>query len=264
MGGEDYTGAVSGRKGGLQGRLALVTGGARRVGAAIVRELDAAGAEVIIHARRSASEARALASELERPGGVVLADLEKPEGAERLLDGACESSGGRHADLVVHAAASFRRGALLETSVAEWDRVQALNLRSCFLIAQGMARRRGAEGGDLIAIADAAALELWPGYLAHSVAKAGLLALVRALAKAMAPRFRVNAVVPGPVLLPEGMSEEEREAIRARTLLGRLGEPEHVARAVRFLAECDFATGAALEVTGGSHLWRGVPGGSRA
>lgn len=232
------------------------------MGAAIVRELDAAGARVIIHARNSETEARALQSELARPGGVVLADLEQPDGAEQLLDGAREVSGGRHADLVVHAAASFRRGMLLETSAAEWDGVLALNLRSCFLIAQGMARRRGAEGGDLIAIADAAALELWPGYLAHSVSKAGLLALVRALAKAMAPRFRVNAVVPGPVLLPEGTSAQEREAIRARTLLGRLGEPEHVARAVRFLAECDFTTGTALEVTGGSQLWRGVPRGS--
>ena len=87
-----------------------------------------------------------------------------------------------------------------------------------------------------------------------------MLTLVQALAKAMAPKFRVNAVVPGPVLLPEGVSEVEREAIRGRTLLGRLGEPRHVAEAVDFLLSCDYATGAILDVTGGAHLWRSEKG----
>jgi len=190
---------------------------------------------------------------------VLQADLSSTTGAEALLEEATRISEGRSPDIVVHAAASFLRRPFLETTAEDWDAVHALNTRAFFLLARGLAARRAGKGGDLIAIADAAALELWPGYLAHSVSKAALLALVRALAKALAPDFRVNAVVPGPVLLPDGTPPEEADAIRSRTLLGRLGSPSHVAQAVRFLLECDYTTGAAIEVTGGSNLWRGVP-----
>lgn len=116
-----------------------------------------------------------------------------------------------------------------------------------------------APGADrcLIAISDSGAFELWTGYAAHCVAKAALHPLVRVLAKALAPAVRVNAVVPGPVLPEPGASPERRQAMADRTLLGRLGEPDDVARAVCFLLENRFTTGTVLEVTGGAHLWRG-------
>jgi len=256
MRGEDNTARADGA---LLGRLALVTGGARRVGAAIVRDLAAQGAEVVIHTHSSRAAAEALAQTLPTNAWVVEGDLREAAAAESILDDVESVSGGRPPEILVHAAASFLARPALETTADDWDRVHNLNTRAFFLLAKQVALRRGASGGDLVAIADAAALELWPGYLAHSVSKASLLALVRALAKALAPHYRVNAVVPGPVLLPEGTLAGEAEAIRSRTLLGRLGTPEHVARAVRFLLECDFATGSAVEVTGGSPLWRGVP-----
>jgi pteridine reductase len=93
--------------------------------------------------------------------------------------------------------------------------------------------------------------------VAHSVAKAALIPLVKALAKALAPRYRVNGVIPGPVLAPLGTPSEELERMRQQTLLKRLGDPADVAQAVEFLLRCDFATGSWVEVTGGSQLWRG-------
>lgn len=239
----------------LSGRSILVTGSGHRVGAALARALADAGADLVLHAWRSRDKAEALARELPVRALAVTADLESPTAAFEILDTA--SRQGFEVDTLVHSAAGFLRKRALETTAAEWDRVFALNLRSFFLLSTEIARRRGSQGGNLVAIADAAAVELWPAYLAHSVAKASLVALVRALAKALAPGFRVNAVMPGPVLPPAETPEPERNAMAARTLLQRLGRPEHVAQAVIFLLTCDFATGSVVEVTGGSTLWRG-------
>lgn len=237
--------------------MVLVTGGGHRVGAHLVRALAGAGAEVVVHAHRSLDAATALARALPARAMAVGADLASPTAAAQILDSAAAQ--GFEVDALVHSAAGFLRKGVLETTASDWDQVFALNLRSFFLLARELARRRGSRGGDLIAIADSAALELWPGYLAHSVAKAGLVALVRALAKALAPDFRVNAVVPGPVLPPAGTPPEELRQMAERTLLRRLGHPDHVAQAVLFLLGCDYATGSIVEVTGGSTLWRGVP-----
>ncbi len=242
----------------LADRTVLVTGGAHRVGGAISRHLGALGARVLVHHHASAAAAAELVAELPPGSRTLAADLAAPDGADRLLDAA-----GELPDAVVHSAASFLRRGVAETSVEEWDAVFALNLRAFFLLARGFARRRAAGGGgaaadpSLVAISDAGALELWPGYAAHCVAKAALLPLVRLLAKALAPAVRVNTVVPGPVLPPEGTPPAERQAMASRTLLGRVGEPDDVAAAVAFLLTDRFATGSVLEVTGGSHLWRG-------
>ena len=238
----------------LTGHCVLVTGGARRVGAAIARHLGERGARIVVHAHRAAAEAEALAAELTAGSLAVAADLRSPGGAAALF--ATLDRAGVEVDTVVHAAASFLRVPALETTAEMWDEVLALNLRAFHLLTRELVARRGQMGGNLIAIADVAALELWPGYLAHSVSKAALLALVKGLAKALAPRYRVNAVIPGPVMPPDGTSPAELERIRNRTLLGRLGEPRHVAEAVDFLLRCDYATGATIEVTGGSELWR--------
>jgi pteridine reductase len=243
----------------LAGRSVLVTGGARRVGGAISGHLAALGARVLVHYHESAAEARELVAALPGGGACFAADLSRLEGPATLL--AAAAAAGERPDAVVHAAASFLGRSLLDTTVEDWDRVMALNLRSTFLLGQELGRRwaggAGGEGGDLVVIGDAGGLELWTGYFAHSVAKAALIPLVEALAKALAPAIRVNGVMPGPVLPPEGASPEELARIRERTLLKRLGDPLHVAQAVAFLLVCDYATGSWVEVTGGSQLWRG-------
>lgn len=239
----------------LTGRKILVTGGAHRVGGAISRHLGRLGARVLVHAHRSNEEASRLVSELPAGGATFTADLSLPDGARRLFDSCGEA--GELPDGVVHASASFLRRPVLDTSAEAWDAVMALNLRAFFLLSQELVRRRGEQGGDLIAIGDSGALELWTGYLVHCVAKAALIPLVRALAKAYAPAFRVNGVIPGPVLAPDGTPPDELERMSDRTLLKRLGRPENVAEAVAFLLTCDFATGSWVEVTGGSQLWRG-------
>jgi pteridine reductase len=225
------------------------------VGGAISRHLGARGARVLVHYRSHGELAAELVAGLPGGGAAFGGDLSDPAGPRLLLD-ACAAAG-EDPDAVVHAAASFLKRPLLSTSAADWDDVQALNLRAFFLLAQELARRRGEHGGDLVAIGDAAAIELWSGYLAHSVAKAALVPLVKALAKALAPHYRVNGVMPGPVLPPAGTPPEELERLRERTLLKRLGHPGDVALAVEFLLRCDFATGSWIEVTGGSQLWRG-------
>lgn len=239
----------------LAGRVVLVTGGGHRVGETLVRAVSAAGADVVIHSHRSIERARLVAAELATRATAIAADLAEADVAARLFDDAARL--GFHPDILVHSAAGFLHREALDTTAQEWDHVFALNLRSFFLLSTELARRRGASGGDLVAIADAAALELWPGYLAHSVAKAALIALVRGLAKALAPQFRVNAVMPGPVLPPDQTPPAERARMAERTLLKRLGSPENVAQALLFLLTCDFATGSVVEVTGGSPLWRG-------
>lgn len=242
-------------RGPLAGRTVLVTGGARRVGAAISRHLGERGARVLVHYHSSDREARELVASLPQGGAAFAADLGAADGPCELFD-ACEAAG-EAPDAIVHGAASFEHRTLFETTASDWDRIFALNLRSLFLLAQELGRRRQGRGGDLVAITDAAGIELWTGYLAHSVAKAGVISLIKVLAKALAPAFRVNGVIPGPVLPPDEASDTEVAAMQARTLLKRLGDPRHVAQAVEFLLTCDYATGSLVEVTGGSQLWRG-------
>lgn len=274
----------------LAGRIVLITGGAHRVGGAISRHLGSLGAHVLVTYHSSAAAAEALVAELPAGGRAFHADLRQPDAADRLLSSCAEA--GVLPDAVVHSAASFLRRRALDTTPEEWDEVFALNTRAFFLLARAFARHHGVgsdgrweagggvsdhhrvagEGGDteeglggevgatdlaLVAIADAGALELWTDYAAHCVSKAALLPLVKLLARSLGPAVRVNAVLPGPVLPPPDSSRAEIRAMAERTLVKRLGQPLDVARSVAFLLESPFATGTLLEMTGGTHLWRG-------
>lgn len=237
----------------LQGAVALVTGGAHRVGRAIALELAAAGAAVVFSYRASAAEARATEAEIAALGVGVLsvqADVADEAAVAALAAQALGHFG--HVDLLVNSAASFEATPLANLTTTDWDRVLATNLRGPLLCALALAPQMRERGqGAIVNISDLSAFLPAPGMLAHSVAKAGLIALTTGLAVELAPAVRVNAVVPGPVLPPPGYSEVQQEAAAEATLLKRWGSGADVARAVRFLAENDYITGEVLRVDGG-------------
>lgn len=240
-------------------RRALVTGGGVRVGRAIAEYLGRSGYDVVVHYHGSAAGAEAVAAGIVDTGGVgvaLQADLMQPEAAEGLPRRAAELLGG--IDLLVNSAAIFPRGRPETVTLEEWSRVFDLNLRAPFLCSRA-AVECFEEGGSIVNIADVAAFEAWPGLAPYAATKAGLVSLTRSLALAWAPRIRVNCVAPGPVLLPEGTSEEERDWIVRGTALGRIGEPEEVARAVHYLDSASFVTGEVVRVDGGEHLRRALP-----
>jgi pteridine reductase len=237
----------------LTGKVALVTGGAVRVGREIARALAETGADVAIGYRRSAGEARAAVRELEARGvrAVALrADVARPREAYALVTGAVRHLG--RLDVLVNNAALFFRTPVLTTTPAQFDRLLAVNLRAPFFASQAAARAMGRRGGRIINIADVGAVRAWPGYVPYGVSKAGVVMLTRGLAAALAPRIQVNAVAPGVVLLPEGFPRESGRRLAARIPMGRHGRPADVAEAVRFFATCsDYVTGQVLFVDGG-------------
>ena len=234
----------------MDGRTALVTGAGRRVGRAIALELAASGARVAVHfyqSKREAEETSRLAGNSSRS---FQADLCSVKEAEYLAEEVRREFG--RIDLLVNSAARFGRTKFGETTENEWDRFHDLNLKSIFFLSQAVANRMNE--GSIIHIADTCALDPWPGYLAYSLSKTGLSGLTRGMARALAPRIRVNAVLPGPVLRPD--NEDESVFLRAvdKTLLKRAGDPSDIASAVRFLAaEGTWITGVLLPVDGGRH-----------
>ncbi|MCZ0935168.1 MAG: SDR family oxidoreductase [Gemmatimonadetes bacterium] len=256
----------------LEGAVALVTGGARRLGRALSLGLAEAGCDIFIHYRSSAEAADRTAKDvraLGRRAATAAADLSRPEHIDGLFE-AFDAAFGR-LDILVNSAASFERTPFGEATVAEWDAALALNLRAPFLMTQRAAvrmravtERRGTQGeprapGVIINMSDMSALAAWKGFAPHGVSKAGLLHLTALAARELGAEVRANAIIPGPILPPPGETEEDlawREKGR-RTPLGRTGDPEHVAHAARFLAENDYVTGATIHVDGGEHLLTG-------
>lgn len=235
---------------------ALVTGGAVRVGRAIALALGGAGWRVAVHYRSSEAEAGDVVSLLEAAGAggvAVRADLEDPASIDRMFDDAERALGGL--DLLVNSAAVFPRHDPMTVPVEEWDHLFAVNLRAPFLCARAAARLMAGPGGSIVNVIDTGWDEAWPGYVPYVATKAGLASLTRGLARAWAPRIRVNGVAPGPVLLPAGEdSEEDRRVAAERTALGRTGAPEDVADAVLYLARAGYVTGEIIRVDGGQHL----------
>jgi NAD(P)-dependent dehydrogenase (short-subunit alcohol dehydrogenase family) len=237
----------------LTGKVALVTGGAVRVGLEIARALADAGADVAIGYRRSAAEARAAVRDLEARGvraAALRADVARPREARALVTAAVKRLG--RLDILVNNAALFFRTPVLTTTIVQFDRLLAVNLRAPFFLSQAAARAMGRRGGRIINIADVGAVRAWAGYVPYGISKAGVLMLTRGLAAALAPRIQVNAVAPGVVLLPEGFPRVSGRRLTARIPMGRHGRPADVAQAVRFFATCsDYITGQVLFVDGG-------------
>jgi NAD(P)-dependent dehydrogenase (short-subunit alcohol dehydrogenase family) len=238
----------------VAGKWVLVTGAAKRVGRAIAMALAERGANIVVHYGGSADAAADTVRALEAMGVRALAlqaDLAKAGEVAGLARAAEERSGG--ITVLVNNASNYLRVPFDELNETVWDASLATNLKAPFVLAWHLGRAmRGRGGGRIVNLTDWAAERPYRDYLPYCVSKAGLVCLTRALAKELAPTVQVNAVAPGPVLLPEDVGASERQAIVRATPLGRIGTPEDVARCVRFLAcEADFSTGGVYLVDGG-------------
>lgn len=240
----------------LRNRVALVTGGAVRIGRAIVRGLSSEGMRVVVHFHASSAKADALVDEIRAAGREAIAigaNLEHTDEVLRLA-GEAEKAFGR-VDVLVNNASIFPAERLEATESALWDRVMAVNLRAPFLLCQRLSagmRERGE--GVVVNLADLAGLQPWASYAAHSVAKAGLVHLTRVAARSLAPEVRVVAIAPGTVLPPDDLSADEIERLARLAPLRRNGSPEDVVQALLYLLRADFVTGEVLVVDGGRIL----------
>ncbi len=239
----------------LTGKTVLITGGARRVGAAIARELHAAGANLAIHFRKSAADAAKLAVELndKRPksAATIRADLLDVENLGALVEFALRHFG--TLDVLVNNASTFYPTKIGEITPAAWDDLMGTNLKVPLFLSQAAAPALRKSNGLILNIVDIHALRPLRDYPVYCAAKAGLQMITRSLAKELGPEIRVNGISPGPVLWPEGPSDEKARAkIIERTVLKRMGTPEDIARtALFFAASAPFITGQILAVDGG-------------
>jgi len=232
---------------------ALVTGAGRRLGQAIAVGLAReASCDVAVHYHGSADGATATARDIRAAGRraeLLQADLSDATAAQGLADQAARALG--RLDIVVNSAAIMVRQPVEAVTPESWDATLDLNLRAAFFVSQGAIPHLRRAKGKIVNVADVAGFEPWPAYLPHCVSKAGIVMLTKVLARALAPDIAVNAVAPGPVLLPETWDQQTRDHIRETTPLGRLGDPADIVAAVRFLLESDFVTGTVLVVDGG-------------
>ena len=240
----------------LKDKVALVTGAARRVGAAIARKLHAHGATVLMHYRGSEPEAIALEAELNalRPGSAlrVKADLLAHGAPELLVRTAVERFG--RLDILVNNASSFFPTAVGEVNDQSWDDLVGTNVKAPLLLSQAAAGELAKAKGSIVNIVDIHAERPLKGYVVYTIAKAGLAAMTRSLAMELAPDVRVNGVSPGAIAWPEDgqFPPEVRKHIIDDTLLKRLGDPEDIALAVLFLAAgAPYVTGQIIAVDGG-------------
>jgi pteridine reductase len=238
--------------------VVLVTGGARRVGAAIVRHLHAAGCSVAIHYRSSADEAEALARDLNAmraDSAATFAGALEDDATPAALVSTVIARFGR-LDGLVNNASAFYPTPIGETTAAQWDDLFAANARAPFFLAQAATSALREARGGIVNIVDIYAERPLAGHVVYSMAKAALVMLTQALARDLAPDVRVNAVAPGAILWPaSGKPEEAAEALIAKTPLARKGEPGDVAEAVRWLLmDAHYTTGQVIRVDGGRAL----------
>ncbi len=237
-------------------KVALITGGARRLGAAITRRLHADGWRVVIHCQRSTTDADALAAHLNSArtasSQVVQMNLTDAAAPGRLIAAASARWG--RLDALVNNAAVFTPAPLADAGLDDWQQTLDVNLRAPFLLAQAAAGALAANGGAIVNLTDIYAERPKAGYVVYCVSKAGLTGLTRALARELAPAVRVNAVAPGAILWPEDAADTDRQALLARTPLGRCGEATDIADAVAYLLGARYVTGQILAVDGGRSL----------
>ena len=243
----------------LRGRVALITGG-RRIGAVVATELARGGADVALVYRSSLAEASETADAVRALGRraiVLQGDLREPDACERIVDETVDGLG--RIDILVNMASVYARKPLDDITLADWDTQLAVDVRAAWLCARAaVPHMRRVHGGRIVNFSDWVARSGRPryeGYLPYYVAKAGVAALTEALALELAvDQILVNAIAPGPIVAPDGISDEEFAAVERATPLGHWGGEIEVAKAVLALVDSDFITGETIRVDGGRHL----------
>jgi len=239
----------------LKGKVALVTGSAKRVGRVIALALARRGASVVVHFNTSSAEAEKTAGEIKALGVEVMtvkAELTKEAEVAKMIKAAVDKFG--RLDVLVNNAAVFFKTPLSTVTEREWDRTLDSNLKGPFLVSVHAGRHMltQPEGGAIVSIADWAGLRPYKDYIPYCISKAGVITMTQGLARTYAPKVRVNAIGPGPVMVPADLPEDEAQEIMNKTPLKRHGTPDDIAAAVVFLLEgSDFITGVFLPVDGG-------------
>lgn len=238
----------------LNGRVALVTGAAKRLGRAIALYLAREGADVVVHFHHSAREAQKVVSEITDLGRRAIslsADLAKKTDIDKLFADTAKEFG--RLDILVNNASNFLQADFASITEEVWDAVLDVNLKAPFFCSQASAPLLRKNNGVIINLSDVAGFLGWTGYIPHSVSKAGVSMLTRVLAKALAPEIRVNAIAPGTITMPDDPPELAAGFIK-RAPLQRTGTTEDVTAAISFLINSPFITGEVLVLDGGRSL----------
>jgi pteridine reductase len=255
----------------LNGKVAVVTGGAVRLGKALALALAEQGARLVIHYGSSAGPAQETVTEIKAMGSdalAVQADFSQSGQAPSIVERAVAHFG--QVDILVNSAAIFEPGKWDDTTEANWDRHFAINLKSPFFLSQAFAKHVGPErarprvagqshwpsarAGHIVNIADWRGVRPGIGHVAYTLTKAGLIAMTKSLALALAPNIQVNAIAPGMILPPPGKDPSYLERKAGQIPAQRVGSPQEIAKALLFLLRSDFVTGELIFVTGGQHL----------
>jgi len=236
----------------LEGKVALVTGAAKRIGRSIAEKLSSLGAAVVVNYENSKSEAEELVQSLEAAGGRAIAwqaDVSRRDQVARMFEAVSREFG--RLDVLINNAAIFFPAQFESLTEDQWDRIMNSNLKSTFLCSQAATPLLRASRGQIINMSSLGGLLSWPTYTHYCVSKAGVIMLTRCLARALAPEIRVNSIAPGTIEFPGEVAHEE--FIR-RAPLHRTGTGEDITNAVEYLLSADFVTGQVMVVDGGRQI----------
>ena len=234
--------------------MALVTGAGKRLGRAVALRLASEGADVAVHFGKSEAEAAEVVAEIEKLGRravPIQSQLTDVEEIRALVQRVAHEFG--RIDIVVNSAANFLPSSVISTTEEIWDASLDTNVKGPFFLAQAAAPWLRRANGVIVNFADTGGILGWPGYIAHSVSKAGMIMLTKTLAKALAPDVRVNAIAPGTITMPGDPPEWQQEFVKLAPLK-KTGAPEDVAEAVSYLVSAKFMTGHVLVLDGGRTL----------
>jgi len=238
----------------LEGKVALVTGAGKRLGRAVALRLAEEGMDVAVHYGTSAKDAAEVVGQIEEMGHravAIRADLRSVDEIRKMLLEVGNELG--RLDLLVNSAANFLPGSVISTTEEVWDASLDTNVKAPFFVAQAAVPMLRRSKGAIVNFADTGGLLGWPGFIGHSVAKAGVVNLTKGLAKALAPEVRVNAIAPGTITMPGDPPEWEAEFVKLAPLK-KTGRPADIADAVVYLATAEFLTGHTLVLDGGRTL----------